>query len=402
MYTWASGRGGEMIWLWLLAACGRPTDDYAVTLHGAGTDLSAIEALPSPMVGRIEVARYRLWGSNLGYGLTGLFGDEPRADGMGFVVGSASFGYPASTAFDRISPFLSPGPTQVGSCAVRPPGGDAAVEYVDVGDKVLLATPGQAGVTLERDPSVHPRPAGESWYVGYGNKLMPLIQEHPDLPDTWTPGALWAVSFPGTVPPSESTVGAIPYPFNDGWIQLPPDLENVTIGGAPVRAPNHGYTRGGEWTGEDDDVRYPGPFSTPMTVGWEAGRQGGKVTIVVRLHGVGVESACGCAADCGDGFTCDEGVCVGVDGATWNVLAEVACTAADDGEFIMQPEDMAGVWSQVDWVDIAGATLSVARMSESVAVVPDVLTWNGKRVGSDNNEVRLRASDILVTRLEVP
>jgi hypothetical protein len=63
---------------------------------------------------------------------------------------------------------------------------------------------------------------------------------------------------------------------------------------------------------------------------------------------------------------------------------------------------MAGVWSQVDWLDIAGATLSVARMSESVAVVPDVLTWNGKRVGSDSNEVRLRASDILVTRLEVP
>jgi hypothetical protein len=31
-----------------------------------------------------------------------------------------------------------------------------------------------------------------------------------------------------------------------------------------------------------------------------------------------------------------------------------------------------------------------------------VLTWNGKRVGSDTNEVRLRASDILVTRLEVP
>jgi len=395
-------RGGEMIWLWILAACGRPTDDYAVQIHGAGTDLSSIEAAPSPMVGRVELVRYRFWGSNLGYGLTGLFGDSPRADGMSFVVGSASFGYPASTAYDRVSAFLSPGPTQLGTCTVRPPAGDAAVEYVDVGDRVLLATPGQTGVSLVRDPSVHPRPAGESWYVGYGNKLLPLIQEHPHLPDTWTPGALWSVSFPGTLPPAESTIGAIPYPFNDGWVQLPQDLEGVTIEGSPVRTPNHGYSRTGEWTGEDDNVRYPGPFSAPMKVGWEPGRQAGNITLVIRLHGEGVEGTCGCASDCDEGFLCDEGVCVGEDGASWNVLAEVACTAADDGEFVVNPEDMAGVWAQLDWADVAGATLSVARMSESTAVVPDILTWNSKRIGDENNEVRLRASDVVVTRLEVP
>ena len=122
--------------------------------------------------------------------------------------------------------------------------------------------------------------------------------------------------------------------------------------------------------------------------------------MVVRLHGYGREEACGCAADCGAGFNCQQGACVGEDGAGWVVLAEVACTAADDGEFVIQPEEFAGVWATVDWSDIAGATLLVARSTASTLFVPDVLTWNGKRVGI--SPVRVRASDILVTRLELP
>ncbi len=391
-----------MIWLWILASCGRPSDDYVVALHGAGTDLSSIEAASEPMVGRIEVSRYRLWGSNLGYGLTGLFGDVPRADGMSFVVGSASFGYPASATFDRVSAFLSPGPSEVGECVVRPPAVEPAVEYVDVGDAVSLSTPGQPGVTLPRDPSIYPRPAGESWYVGYGNQLLPMVQDHRHLADTWTPDSLWSVSFPGALPPPEATVGAIPYPFNDGWIQLPSALQGVRVNESPVRAPNHGYGRNGEWTGEDDDVRYPGPFTEPIRVGWEAGLSTDKITLVIRIVGEGVEDDCDCAGDCEPGFKCDGGVCVGVDGASWNVLAEVACTAADDGEFTIRPEDMAGVWTQFEWYEVAGATLSIARISEGTATIPDIMTWNGKRVGTKRNAVRLRASDIVVTRLEVP
>ena len=80
----------------------------------------------------------------------------------------------------------------------------------------------------------------------------------------------------------------------------------------------------------------------------------------------------------------------------------MACTAADDGEFTVEPADLAGVWSQLDWADVAGATLSVARISESIATVPDILTWNGKRIGTGSNEIRLRATDVIVTRLEVP
>ena len=82
------------------------------------------------------------------------------------------------------------------------------------------------------------------------------------------------------------------------------------------------------------------------------------------------------------------------------MLAELACDAQDDGEFLIVPEDLAGVWTMVDWDDIRGATLSVARMNESQAIVQDVLTWNGKRV--DSEPIRVRAMDVLVTRLERP
>jgi hypothetical protein len=91
---------------------------------------------------------------------------------------------------------------------------------------------------------------------------------------------------------------------------------------------------------------------------------------------------------------------VGDDGATWEVLAEVACTVADDGAFTLTEADTAGLWNWVDLADVAGATLSIARITESTTFVPDVLTWNGKRIGI--NPIRLRAADIVVTRLEVP
>jgi len=387
--------------LMLLVACDRPTDEYPVRLHGEGTRLEDIQAPPSAMSGRVEIARFRLWGSNLGYGLTGVFGDSPRADGMSFVMGAAHFGYPAITAYDRGSAFLSPGPSTRDTCVVRGPPRDVGpVEYVDVGDRVRLSSPVSTHINLERDPPAHPRPSGESWYVGYGHQLLPDVQGHPDLPDTWTPRASWAVTFPGTVVPAESTVGAIPYPLSSGTIQIPEPLSGVAVNGGTVRAPNHGYSRLGEWTGEDDDVRFTGPFAEPMTVTWTPSVSQGSVTLVVRLLGEGSEGACDCMADCDEGFECESGQCVGRDGSGANVLAELACGAQDDGEFVIAPEELAGVWTMVDWDDIRGATLSVARMNETQVVVQDVLTWNGKRV--ETEPVRVRAMDVLVTRLERP
>ena len=386
----------------LLTACDRPSDNYPVKLHGEGTNLSEIEVSPEEMTGRIEVARYHLLGSNIGYGLTGLFGDAPRADGMSFVVSSAHFGYPASTAYDRVSAFLSPGPFTADTCVVRGPANTAAgpTEYVDVGDRVRLSSPVATHVVMERDPPAHPRPSGESWYVGYGNQLLPALTGHPLLPDTWTPGATWNVTFPGTIAPAESTIGAIPYPLSDGSIQLPVAIQGVAVNGGPVRVPNHGYSRDGEWTGEDDDVRFSGPFVEPMSVTWTPSASMGDITLVVRVLGSGAEGACDCDAACDAGFRCESGQSVGADGAGWNVLAELACTVEDDGEFVIVPESFAGIWTTVDWDDVAGATLAVARINEATVDVSDVLSWNGKRVPSSS--VRIRASDIVVTRLELP
>ena len=399
----AWGQGGEMltIVLLLLTACDRPTDDYPVRVNGAGTRLQDIQAPPTEMSGRIELARYRLWGSNLGYGQTGIYGDAPRADGTSFVVGSAHFGYPAITAFDRVSAFLSPGPAAVDTCLVRIPSAEVGpTEYVDVGDRVRFSTDGVTHVSLERDPTAHPRPAGESWYVGYGQALLPLVQDHADLADTWTPGGRWTLTFPGTVVPAESTLGAVPYPLTDGEVVLPDGVEGLSINGDIVRPPHHGYSADGEWTGEEDDVRFVGPFVEPMVIGWTPSVTQGPLTITIRLLGAMSEGSCGCESDCGDGFRCESGQCIGVDGSGANPLVELSCTADDDGEFVLHPEDLAGLWTATRWDDIRGATLSAGRMNEGRAEMRDILTWNGKRVRSEG--VRTRALDVLVTRLEWP
>ena len=382
-----------MMILWLaILSCIRPSDVYDVSLAGAGTELQSIEPAPTEMGGRIELARFQLLGTNLGHGVTGLYGDLPRADGTAFVVGDAHFGYPASTGFDRESPFLGRGPSATDTCFTRaaPRDGQGFSEYVDVGDHIALSEPGQVQVRLERDPTAHPRPAGESWYVGYGNVLMPALTGHPDLPDTWRPEATWNIGFPGTVAPAEATFGAVPFPLAEAVMHLPAALEDLSVGGEAVRAPLNGK----------DDVRFAGPWDKPMKLGWTPSSSRGPVTLSIRLHGSADEGICGCAADCGPGFSCEEGQCRGKDGATGVVLAELVCTLEDDGAHTIRPGDLDALWPWVRRRDVAGATLWAARINEGTAFIPDVLTWNGKRVGI--NPIRVRASDILITRLEAP
>jgi hypothetical protein len=382
-----------MMILWLaILSCIRPSDVYDVSLSGAGTTLESIEPAPSAMGGRIELVRFQLQGTNLGHGLTGLYGDIPRADGTAFVVGEAHFGYPATTGFDRESPFLSRGPTALDACFVRTKlaGGQGFSEYVDVGDHIALSTPGSVQVRLERDPSAHPRPAGESWYVGYGNTLMPALTDHADLPDTWRPEASWNIGFPGTVAPAEATFGVVPFPLAEAVMHLPPTLDDLTIGGESVRSPRHGK----------DDVRFAGPWGAGMKIGWTPSSSEGAVTVAIRLHGAAEEGSCGCEADCGAGFTCKDGQCLGKDGSNSVVLGELVCTLEDDGAHTVQASDLKDLWTWVPRKDVAGATLWAARINEGTAFIPDVLTWNGKRVGI--NPIRVRASDIIVTRLEAP
>lgn len=390
-----------------MLGCIRPSDRYDVGIVGDGVSIDDVQPAPSEMGGAIEYARVRFWGHNLGAGLTGPFGDQPRADGTEIVTGQALFGYPRDPAFDRASAILSPGP-RVGpnedGCFVRVDTGlaPAVSEYVDVGDAVSFVFADGAHIDLPRDPARFPEPAGDAWFVGYGGAQDPVVRDHALLPDTWRSGAVAKVTFPGGLPPETATVGSIPTPPGAGVVTFPAALEDPAIGGVGLRAPHHGYDESGVWVGEDaeDPVRYPGPWTEPLELTWTPSESGEPLTVVVRILGYGAEADCLCGEDCGAGFTCDQGVCAPEEGSGWVVVGELACTAADDGAFTITP-DMAGdLLLASPWWETAGAVLAVGRMSEGELVVPDVRTQSGRRVPV--TPVRTRVSDITWTRLEAP
>jgi len=384
--------------LLIQTACFRETGEYDVQVYGAGTTLDDVQPAPEPMAGVVEYARYRLWGSNLGHGLTGLYGDMPRADGTSFVVSSGTFGYPPDPGFDRNSAFLSPGPVLVeggDQCFTRTTltGYGRYSEYVDAGDHLALVAEDGDRIVLERDPAAHVRPAGESWYVGYGGALGPVVTGHELLPDTWRPASTWTLTAPGSLAPPESTIGVVPFPVV-GSFTFPPELTGLTVANQPVRPPEH------EWEGDDDDVRFPGPWTEGVRIEWEPSALQEPLTIAVRLLGVDDEGACGCGGVCEPGFACEDDRCVNVDGATSNPLGEVVCTVSDDGEFVLKPIHIQMLDAWVDPIEVRGAILLVARTTEGSFAVPDVLSFNGKRI--EVGEARTRGLDVIVTRLEAP
>jgi len=222
---------------------------------------------------------------------------------------------------------------------------------------------------------------------------MPVLTDYPYGPDTWQPGAILNVRFPGTVPPDTSTVGAIPYPLLEGTLALPPDILDLHVNDEPVRAPEH--------TDEiEDDVRFAGPWYGPMRITWTPASEPSPLTIAIRTVGVGAEGTCDCSTDCGPGFECDAGVCVGVDGASWVQVGEMVCTVADDGEFVLGGNDTQELWDWAGPDQAAGTILVVARTTSGEVSPADVLTFNGKRV--ENGPVRTRGIDAIYTRLRAP
>ncbi|MBT3224477.1 MAG: hypothetical protein HN348_35870, partial [Proteobacteria bacterium] len=308
---------------------------------------------------------------------------------------------------DRNSTFVNPGPRVVGEdmciTRVRNVGWISAAEYVDVGDHIAFIANDGNRLLLERDPSAHHVSAGESWYSAYGNSLQPVVQNHKKLYDTWRSGESWGIHFPGTILPPSSTMGSIPYPLTGAAMRFPGDIDGLTINGEEVRPPHHGYDDDGIWQGDEyeDDVRFAGPFDgRDMVLHWKPSPLGDPLTVSLRYLGQGEEGACDCNTDCGPGFSCRQSQCVGDEGATYDLVGEVTCTVADDGEFLFASQNMDTLNQWVDHSKVFGSIVVVSRMVEDTIDVPDALTHNGKRVSI--SPVRTRAIDAIVTRLEWP
>ena len=371
----------------LMTGCGRPSADYDVSVVGDGTSLDDIVGGVTPMGGVVEYTRMRFAGENLGHGLTGLFSDATHVDGSSLVFGSAQFGYPPNPTFDRTSSLLTPAaPGENGTArCITIPGARTApgpVEYVDVGDKITL-TGEQFHTTLDRDPAFYPRPAGESWYVGYGNRLMPVLTNHPVLPNNWKSEEAITLNYPGALPPDSATIGAIPYP-GQASMRLPPALEGLEINSTPVV--------------DTTAHRFQGPWTSPVELVWTPHADPSPLNLSLRLIAKGVEGPCDCAEDCGDGFACEEGQCAGVDGASWNQLGEVVCHVPDTGSFSLTAAHLNPLLQWTGPPD--GAILSIARMREAQFNITPVLTFNQRRV--DISPIRVRTTDVIYTRLEVP
>ena len=375
-----------MIWLFTLS-CNRPSSNYEVSLVGQETTLDSIQAPAEPMSGLIEYARFRLYGKALGHGFTGLYGDTPYASGSSFVIGMGSAAYPPSPSFDRTSSLFSKGPAQEDSCYVimGPRSEPWSMEYIDLGDTISLTGPDFA-LDLPRDPTIYPTPAGETWYIGYGNQLKPVLTSYPHGSDTWpSTAATLEASFPGTLPPEDTMVGAIPSP-GSGSLSIPQPLNSVRINGLELN---------------EAAQQFKGPWTEQMLLSWLPSTPSADLTLSIRAIQRGeAQGSCVCDDDCSSGLSCNEGSCYAIHGSSDAQVGELVCSLKDDGEYSLSPSQVSDFLNAVQ-TDSVGYLLVIGRMAEDqISQVPDTLTHNGKRLSTA--PIRTRGIDAIITRLEAP
>ena len=289
-----------MIWNFVLSvgflSCSRPSAVYEVGVFGEGSTIADVQSPPQEKSGLVEFGRYRIFGSELGLGFTGMYADIPDSSGTSFVMGQGVFAYPPDESFDRISTMVTTGPIKLDSCMtivssrVEP----SSVEYVDVGDSIVLQND-DIFVSLPREPKTYPRPAGESWFVGYGYELLPMLKNYTHKSDTWSeePQEL-QLSFMGGLPPKEATVGAIPFPYQSS-IQLPESLMGLKINDQNLDESSTTFV-----VEEDGDLH----------LNWGTVSQSSPITISLRALGRGeTVGNCTCDDDCGTGMICSEKSC---------------------------------------------------------------------------------------------
>ena len=258
----------------------------------------------------------------------------------------------------------------------------SSTEYIDIGDHILL-TGNHMRAKLNRDPVFYPDPAGETWYISYGEALYPVLQDYTHGHDTWPQQTEeLQLSLPGTLPPKESMVGAIPYPVS-GNLPIPAEIQSLAINGEGITATSRSFD---------------GPWQEDMVLSWEPSTPTQALTLSIRLLGQGeAAGSCSCDADCGEGLSCLENQCYSVDGASDVQLAELVCTLKDDGSFSLASGSMAELLSQYQ---PHGILMVVSRITEAEFEVPDILSHNGKRL--KHAPIRTRGVDAIMTRLEMP
>jgi len=366
----------------LLIGCFRSTTSAEGEIIGLAMGLESVQDPPEAMGGRVEYARLRMLGEQLGAGLARQSSDAPALDGVDLTIGEARFNAPADGFYDDRSAILTPGPAQDGAadvCITRlpPPVAQLDLPSVDVGEAIHLGDDTSSARLLRQ-------PRDATGALHYGLEIQPTVLQHDQLATTWSSGATWEITTPGALPHSE--LRAVPAPLSEATLTLPPTLEGVAVSGQELSATT--------WL--------PGPWQEALPLTWTPSAEGTPVTVVLLLLGVGGEGTCFCDDNCPAGTTCDDATarCTTAAGMGWDVRGELACTLEDDGEFSLEPTALDRLVNQIDPADVVGAVLAVARITEGTFAIGDAITPDGGRIAL--TPIRARGLDVIYTRLESP
>lgn len=407
-----------------LLSC-RGEGSSSAQLISSGTAPSTLTMPLGQVGGLIEVARVRFYGDTLS---SRLVGETPGrvADGLSLVVGGAGFAFPASPTPHAAWVAIPKGPVLSAEeslrCEIRP--GQARLPWeldgmrVDVGTRVTLeGTNYNDSTRLALPLSRFPTQRVE----GYAQQLRYYFVEPARLPSddwddlNWASGNSTQVHVGGAAIPEAREYAALPYQvlLSDRF-SLPSSLENLTWNGSPLKAPSLDLSTGQVLSSVPRLELPRGEGFATLT--WTPAEPPRQLTLSIELYGPGQGS---CPGGCGESSICcqtndgcgpqerceawsstGELACFPNDGDARDLLATLVCSATDQGELRLPGTQLDALLAQVGTANVRGVVVRVARVMELEAAAPSVLTRDG--TGHPLSSVLLRASDVVVSRAELP
>lgn len=224
----------------LVAGCGRDAENEQYKTPGVGLNPDEIGPSPAPQGGLLEYHHIEFAGAALPLGITGLVSFDPVGPeslsmlppyvmvyGSGFILSSdipkmdvafGTFGVPLNTT---------------GSCYTNYEPRAYLNTMADVGGAITFQGDGFT-YRLDRRPGMYAEANQESLFPYYSNiaalrqsdlvapvppddsGVFDITQRQVIRPANWKHGAEVDVSFPGGIPPQESSVSSIPMPLKAG------------------------------------------------------------------------------------------------------------------------------------------------------------------------------------------